>query len=94
MKQMDFTPDLRIEIDFKSAKRSRTVNTLQPVVFKDDNSFCCLLGPDLNYGIKGFGHTADEAIDDWETSLKKRIKTPSKNDELAKYVVSMLKAGN
>jgi hypothetical protein len=90
MKQINITPGKAIEIDFKTKKVSEVVNTLKPVIFEEDHSYCCLFGPDLKYGIKGFGHTPDEAIEDWEISVRKRIEHPYENDEVVAFIINSL----
>ena len=90
MIQMKINPEMKIELDLTSKKFSREVITLLPEVFKEGNSFCCLLGPDPQEGIFGCGDTPDEAISDWENSLRKRIEHPSEKDEVAQYVIDSL----
>lgn len=90
MKQIKITPDKNITLEFSDVVENKLYNLLKPVVFEDDKLFCCCLGPDVRIGIKGFGHTPQEAIEDWEISLKQRIKQPFNNDELARSVIAIL----
>lgn len=90
MKQMAIEPSLIVDIELSNSESNRLFNVLKPVVFVDDRLFCCLLGPDLRYGVKGFGHTPEEAIEDWEISVMKRIKNPFENDEVAQYLHASL----
>lgn len=87
---MNINPSVTIDIELSNTEANRMFNLLKPVVFEDDKLFCCLLGPDLRFGIKGFGHTPQEAIEDWETSVRKRIEQPFDNDTVAQYVLTTL----
>jgi len=91
MKQMKIDPAYKVDIDFTAPGTKASLKTLQPVVFKEGNAFCCLLGEDPTVGIFGCGDTAFEAINDWEISLQKRIDHHEENDELANYVIDSLK---
>jgi hypothetical protein len=92
MTQMSIKPELRIEPDLSRFADNKIFNLLKPTVFEDDGMFCCLLGPDLRFGIKGFGHTPEESIEDWVTSVGKRIERPHDNDEVVHYIMRILRA--
>jgi hypothetical protein len=92
MKQMNIRPELIVELELSDIEENKMFNLLKPVVFEDDKLFCCLLGSDLRFGIKGFGHTPEEAIEDWEISLRKRITSRFENDEVAGYAIDILKS--
>jgi len=91
MKQMQIDPAKIVKIDFTKPETNRTLKTLQPVVFKEDELFCCLLGEDRAQAIIGYGNTPEEAIYDWEQNLQKRIDQHEDNDELAEFVIDSLK---
>ena len=44
---------------------------LKPKLYKDQNTWCCLLGEDIISGISGFGDTPYLAILDWQRSFHK-----------------------
>ncbi len=91
MEQMNINADRKVEIEFSSGA-GQLYNVLKPLVFEDDKLYCCVLGPDLKFGIKGFGHTPIDAVEDWEISLRKRITSPFANDEVVRYVTSALES--
>ncbi len=74
-------------------EKNKLFELLKPIVFEDEKHFCCVYGNDLRFGVKGFGHTPEEAIEDWEWSIMKRIKYPFKNDAIAYNIVKMLHQG-
>jgi hypothetical protein len=72
MEQMAIDPQARIEIDFQAWPLTSATQKLQPVVFQEGDSFCCLLGPDPQQGIFGCSQTPYEAVTDWEQHLHDR----------------------
>jgi hypothetical protein len=91
MKQMQIDPESKVDIDFTTPDTDRTLKTLQPVVYKNGDSFCCLLGEDPTQGIFGCGGSPQEAIDDWKVKLQKRMDQHDEDDELAEFVIDSLK---
>ena len=86
MKQMDLPAEMKENIDFTDLNLPHAVRVLRPLVFKDGDSFCVVLGPDPQEGVFGCGKTANEALHDWNEHLKERIEQNNKNDEVADYV--------
>jgi hypothetical protein len=94
MEQMKVDEEMIVPVDFDAGERSKEVRELRPVVFREEGSFCCLLGPDPQAGIFGCGDTAEDAISDWEQHLKERMEKPIGDDEVARYVHDTLNASN
>lgn len=90
MEQMNVDDVFKITIDFEAENLPKTVKVFQPVLFNEGEGFRCVLGPDLQKGIVGYGDSLDEALLDWDRSLKERIKSKSVNDEVAQYVIDTL----
>jgi hypothetical protein len=63
----------QIEIDYSEEGYPEKARKLKPHVFKDEESYYCLFGPDPQVGIFGRGDTPLEAIEDWESDLEQRI---------------------
>jgi hypothetical protein len=91
MKQMQIDPEKVVDIDFTTKETNRTLKTLQPIVFKEGESYCCHLGEDHTHGILGCGNSPEEAIKEWEQNLQKRMDHHDENDELAEYVIDSLR---
>lgn len=94
MEQMKISDDIKVPLNYDAKGLSREIKELQPVVFREGDSYCCLLGPDPQIGIFGCGSTPKKAIADWERSLEKRIEKPIGDDYVAQFVLDILKAFN
>lgn len=90
MEQMIIDEAAIVNVDFTAADVERTLKTLQPVVFREGEQFCCHLGPDMESGIIGRGDTAEAAIEDWKAALRQRVERASEDDELATFVKDSL----
>jgi hypothetical protein len=92
MEQMKVPEEMVVHIDSSDLNIPGSVNALQPVVFHDGNSYCCLLGPDPQAGIFGCGSTVIDALQDWDNHLKERLSSSDENDEVAQYVNDTMNA--
>jgi hypothetical protein len=63
---------------------------LQPVIFKEGNAFCCILGPNAHDGVFGCGKTPQAAVKAWDKDLKKHLATAAADDEVVKYVQDII----
>ncbi len=93
MEQMSIDPESRIDIDYEDWPLTSATQKLQPIVFKEGDSFCCLLGPDPIEGIFGCGSSAYEAVTDWEQHLHDRMASASPGDKTAEFVRKTLQLG-
>ncbi len=95
MEQMKIDEQMQIPINYEADEFSLEVRELRPVVFRDGESYCCLLGADPQSGVFGCGDTAGQAIEDWEQRLQDRMNAPAADDdELVQYVNDTLNASN
>lgn len=93
MEQMNIPEDQRIVIDLSAPGMPKSAGELLPVVFQEEDSYCCLLGADPTVGIFGCGDTPEAAVKDWAADLKRRLDSPSlEDDETALYARDVLKA--
>jgi len=90
MKQMNMDGLQVVEVNYQSADLPEGVRKIHPVVYKDGDSFCCLLGPDPTEGIFGCGGTQEEAVADWERHMKERVAEHVDGDEVAEEVMRAL----
>ena len=86
MKQLEVPSEMKVDIDFDDKKVPESARTFQPVLFKDGDSYCCVLGPDPQQGVFGCGKTPIAALKDWDKSLKQRMKANDKNDEVSLFI--------
>jgi len=90
MENMYIDPKLKIEIDYQDWPLTSATRKLQPVLFKDEEVFSCLLGPDPHLGIFAQGVSAYEAVIAWERRLFDRLAENNISDELTRYVKNSL----
>ncbi|WP_217700122.1 hypothetical protein [Sphingobacterium sp. CZ-UAM] len=83
-----------VPIDFDSEELPYEIRELRPVVFKEETSYWCLLGPDVETGILGNGETVSDAFEDWLKMLRKRLKSTDDRDEVANFIRDSLTASN
>lgn len=69
MKQLDVPSEMKINMDFADNKVPESARTFQPVLFKDGDSYCCVLGPNQQEGVYGCGETPIAALKDWDKVL-------------------------
>jgi hypothetical protein len=90
MKQLNVPDEVKVEIDFTDSHVPDSVKTFQPLLFKEGNEFCCVLGPNPEEGVYGCGETPLAALKDWDKNLQKRKKVNDKNDEVSLYIHRVL----
>jgi len=59
---------------------------LQPIVYKDGDSYCCFYGSNPQSGISGYGNTANDAVEDWNKNIQNYLASAGENDEIVKFV--------
>lgn len=85
MEQMEIPKEQIIEVEYTGAAVA-----LQPVVFAEGDSYCCLLGPDPQAGVFGCGDSPDEALKDWDKNLQERLLNGSDDDEVFTHVKDVI----
>jgi len=90
MRQLEVPSEMKVNIDFADNKVPESARTFQPVVFRDGDSYYCVLGPDPQEGVFGCGKTPIAALKDCDKSLKQRMKVNDKNDEVALFIHRVL----
>jgi hypothetical protein len=85
MQQLNVPEEMRVDIDYSSKDVPESVKTFQPLLYKDGDSYCCVLGPDPQLGIFGCGQTPIQALQDWDKHLKD-YHPKDENDEVALYM--------
>ena len=58
--------------DFDQPGIPLIAKTLTPAVFRDGDSYCCVLGPDPVEGVVGCGGSPLEAVEDWTRNYQKK----------------------
>ena len=91
MKQLDVPAEMKVDIDLSDKKIPASAKMLMPLVFKDGDAYCCVLGPDASQGVFGSGKTVIEAIKEWDKNLERKKKITDPDDEVAFYIHETLK---
>lgn len=91
MKQLNVPEEMKIEIDFSDKRIPASARIFSPLVYRDGDTYYCILGPDLRQGVFGFGNTPIEALKDWDKNLEKKKKSNDADDEVAFYIQETLK---
>lgn len=92
MEQFKVDQQYVVKVDFTDGSFSREVKDLRPLIFKDKDIFCVVLGPDPQEGIFGCGTTVQNALEDWTNHLKERLTTAETEDQVAAYARDVLNA--
>ena len=73
---------------------SGAASLLLPTLYKQDEMFYCLLGPNNSEGVFGSGTTPERAIKNWDDNLKKHLATAGPDNEIVQYVTIILSESN
>lgn len=93
MEQFQVPPYMEvIELDYKNQTHPRSIELFHPVVFRDGNTYCVLLGPNRETGVFGSGKTQEEAVIDWELQLREKINAEESDDEVGSYIQEVIAA--
>lgn len=85
MKQLSIDPNLTVNM-----KLEGVAGILHPTVFHEGNAYCCILGPDPVEGVFGCGDTPEQAVSDWDETLRLRLQEGSEDDDVVAYVKYVL----
>jgi|SRR6188474_2065828 hypothetical protein len=92
MEQFNVPNEKKVNINYSDKDLPASVKIFQPVVFKDGDLFCVVLGPDAHQGVSGYGNTLQEAIMSWDKGLQQRVMDHDDGDEVVKFIVQKLKS--
>jgi hypothetical protein len=92
MQQMQVPEEMKVNMDFQDESLPQSVKELRPLVWKDGDSFCCVLGSDPQLGIFGCGDTPTEALKDWDNHFQEWKDQPHDDKELELYIMETLNA--
>jgi hypothetical protein len=58
--------ETKVEINYSYEYLPTSVKNLHPLLFHDGKSYRCMLGPDLQLNIVGYGETPEAALYQWD----------------------------
>jgi hypothetical protein len=86
MKQLEVPEEMKVNVDITDPKIPASVKQLRPVLFREGDAYCCVLGPDPEAGVFGSGKSTNETLQDWDRSLQMLKKSGKDADEVLKYI--------
>lgn len=90
MKQMNMGGLTVININYNRRSLPAAVQLFKPVVYKDGEIYCCLLGPDPTVGVFGSGINAKDAMNNWSQHFRKIVTAGNMENEIVKYILEKL----
>jgi len=90
MEQMNVSEEQKVGFDFSRFRLPRYVGEFQPLLFKEGDSYCAVLGPNPQSGIFGCGATPEDALVDWNDHLLEGLRHPDLNDPVMRYVIETI----
>lgn len=86
MEQMNTDGLEVVRIDYASADIPESVQQSRPVLYRQGDKYCCLLGPDQSRGILGCGKTVKEALADYDLHFQQLLKHPVYGDPVSEFI--------
>jgi hypothetical protein len=90
MEQMKIGRKAKIDLNYDDPNLPAAVHQFKPVLFREGESFCMLLGPDPQEGIFGCGDSVDVAISDWDRHFNEEIDNPTEGNETTRFILDNL----
>ncbi len=86
MEQMNVEEHKKILIDYDDASLSKFIRQFRPMIYREGDQYCCVLGPDPQTGVFACSNSLEEALSEWTEELKKRASAPGSNDEVKQFI--------
>lgn len=81
---------MKVPINFEDKILPVSAKLFKPLVYRDGDNICVVLGPDPQQGVFGCGPTTADALKDWDMHLKERLADSKKDDEVRQYILATL----
>ena len=75
-----------IPVDFNSEDLPVSVRQTHPLIYKDGNAVCCILGPDPQRGVFGCGPTVNAAVADFDKHFQYLLDHPVAGDSVSEFI--------
>lgn len=63
-----------VRIDYTADGIPESVKNFRPTVFRDGDSYCCILGIDKETGVFSCGNSIEEALQEWDRAYQEKKK--------------------
>lgn len=75
-----------VRIDYEAADIPEPVRQTRPILYRQGEDYCCLLGPDQSSGILGRGSSVQEALSDFTRHFQQRLEHPISGDPVSEFI--------
>ena len=75
-----------VPIDYDDNATPDSVKKTHPLLYKDGDSYNCILGPSAQAGIFGQGSTASEALSDFDKHFQELLEHPTPGDPVSDFI--------
>jgi len=92
MEQMNVGDEQKISFDFSRFRLPQYVGEFRPLLYKQGDRFCAVLGPDPQSGIFGCGDTPEDALINWNDELRENLRHPDLKNPVIQFVLDTISA--
>ena len=86
MEQMNVEEHKKILMDYEDPSLAKFVRQLRPLVYREGENYCCILGPSPELGVFACSDTLEETLRQWTEALKQRASAAGSGDEVKQYI--------
>ena len=86
MEQMNSDGVNAVAIDYDNPATPESVQETHPLLYREGNDFCCILGPDPKSGIFGHGPTAQDALTDFDNHYREIETHPIPGNPISDFI--------
>lgn len=90
MDQMKVDEKAKIALNYEDPDLPGSVSQFKPILFKEGDSYCVLLGPDPQEGVFGCGDSPEAAMKDWVKHFNDEIDNPTEGNETTRFILDNL----
>ncbi len=84
MQSMNIYRSLIVPVNYDLPDNSRFIRRLRPMVYRQGDEYCCMIGSDQQGTIFGRGAAPGIAIKNWEDNLVRRLEHIEDEDDITK----------
>ncbi|RZM08379.1 MAG: hypothetical protein EOO88_50320 [Pedobacter sp.] len=92
MSDIKLNEDYKFDVDFDRPGMPYTATVLQPTVFKQNEKYFCSWGEQLDSAIMGTGETPEQAVQEWDQQLTRRLSEKFSSDSIIAKAKELLDA--
>lgn len=86
MEQMNVEENKKVVLNYEDPTLTKFVRQFRPLVYRDGNLYCCILGPNPETGVFACADSLEDTLQQWTEEVKKRASAPGTGDEVKQYI--------